>query len=154
MENAKFLIEKHFYKNPLFNRLNSAYECAVLLRLMQPMHARLVEYCYVQDSTLFFIIRHNVGLQELKHDNNIISIKGLLKILITSAKKEQKNSIFENVINIKFLLSKGFKKPIKTAIEPKPKTMAKGEFLNSCSDKILHQKFEELRSIIKGINAN
>ncbi|MGG7048762.1 MULTISPECIES: hypothetical protein [unclassified Campylobacter] len=153
MKQAKILIE-HIYKNPLYKNLSKAYECACLLKVMQPHHRNLIAFCYVSGDTLHCALKHPLGLQELRHNSNIISIKSLLKIIATKAKNDGKISIFEGIHHIKFFVLHGVKKPQQTQQNTQifRPLRAKGEFENSCKDEKLYEKFEALRAIIKAKN--
>lgn len=156
MKNAKILIE-HIYDNPSYKKLNSVREYAKLIKLLEPSHQKMIQFCYVKNDTLFFALKHPLALQELKRDSNIFSIKGLLKILILKSNMEGKSSVFSNVIHIKFFVTKftNLKTQIPNSTKIFRKFYSRGEFVNSCKNQTLYQKFEELREILKArANAN
>lgn len=152
MKDAKFLIENHFYKNPLFKELNGTLECRELLKLMTTTHQSIINFCYVKGSVLYFVLKHPLALSELKRDSNINMIKGLLNIIV----KTRQNSVFCGVQDIKFFVAKQikFKKPpdpySPNFIKQTPKS--KAQFQNMAINEKIYNKFEELREILKRKN--
>ncbi|WP_169777618.1 hypothetical protein [Campylobacter mucosalis] len=151
MKTAKNLIE-HIYDNPSYKNLRSIRECSRLIALLEPSHQKMIDFCYVKNNVLYFMLNHPLGLQELKRDSSIITIKGLLKILITKSQKDGKDSVFSSVCDIKFFKSKTLKlhKKSNEQVQISRKQKSKAEFINHTKSETLHQKFEELREILKG----
>ncbi|MBR8462446.1 hypothetical protein KDE13_04260 [Campylobacter sp. faydin G-140] len=148
MKDAKTIIE-HIYDYPLLSKnLRRANECHELVSLFPKAHQNLIAFCYVRENTLFFALKHPLGLSELKRDSSIFMIKGLLKTIISS----RKDSIFTHIKEIKFFVTKLLKfkeqEHYRTIYRPK----SKGEFINLCKDSEFYTKFEELREILKRRN--
>ncbi|MCR4941384.1 MAG: hypothetical protein K5978_01145 [Campylobacter sp.] len=151
MKSAKTLI-KHIYNDPSYKKLRSMRECSLLLKSLRPELRHYVAFCSVKNECLCFTLTHPAGKTELNNDSSISEIKCLLKILNLKAKKDMQISIFENIQKIDFKLLR--KDQIYKIAEEKTakiikRTRAKGDFINSCKDKKLRIKFEELRVLLK-----
>ena len=68
MKSAKNIIEE-IQTSPLFNDVNDKRK---FLSLLSKTHQKLIAFIYLKDQILYFACKHNVGLQELKKDSNII----------------------------------------------------------------------------------
>lgn len=150
MKDAKFLIETHFYKNPLFFKLNNAKQCRDLVLLLIKTHRDLIYFCYVKNETLFFVVKHPLALLELQRDNNITMIKALLKKIISA----DENSVFKDVKEIKFFVAKELKfkhtkDPYQQILYTPKIPRSKAEFKNNAKTAEIYNKFEELREILK-----
>ncbi|MDL0089059.1 hypothetical protein [Campylobacter gastrosuis] len=145
------MIETHFYKNPLFFKLNNAKQCRDLVLLLNKTHQALIHFCYVKNETLFFVVKHPVALLELKHDNNITMIKALLKKILS----QNENSVFKDVKEISFFIAKELKfthvkDPYQQILYTPNPPRSKAEFKNNAKTAEIYNKFEELREILKG----
>lgn len=146
MKDAKFIID-HILNNPSYKELKSRSECLEFTKLLSLNHQRLIAFCYVKNNILFFALLHPLGLQELKRDNNISMIKGLLKIYCSV----NKDSKLAQISDIKFFVTKNlrFKEPLKIQEKPIYIEKSKGNFINLAKNPQIHSKFEDIRVAIR-----
>ncbi|QKG28868.1 hypothetical protein [Campylobacter sp. RM16187] len=152
MKDAKFIID-HILNNPSYKELKSRSECLEFTKLLSLNHQRLIAFCYVKNNILFFALLHPLGLQELKRDNNISMIKGLLKIYCSV----NKDSKLAQISDIKFFVTKNlrFKQESKILLKIVNFEKSKGEFINLAKNPQIHAKFEAIREKIKAnLDAN
>ncbi|AQW82583.1 hypothetical protein [Campylobacter pinnipediorum] len=150
MKDIKFIIEKHVYQNPLYEKLNKIRQYQELISMMSETHKQFISFCYVKDKTLFIVLKNPILLRELRYDNNIKMIKGLLKTIV----QIRPESVFASVTDIKIFVTNkiqlqnslviNYNQHIKTP----PKS--KGEFKNLAKNQEIYIHFEEIRKIIKG----
>ncbi|TQR27307.1 hypothetical protein DMB91_04775 [Campylobacter sp. MIT 97-5078] len=123
------------------------FYCKDFLSLLSPMHQNLISRIFIKKQLLVILTKSNVGYQELNHDNTKKSIKKLIKIYANA------NSLsdFDQINELKILTDRNFKLPKKSVKKKKFfLELSKGEFKNTCKNKLLYQGFEDLRAVIKG----
>ena len=77
MKNAAQILNS-IQNKPQFSKLNR-YKCIKKIESMfMPIFQRFVQFTYIKNDTLFFVLNHNAGKQEF--DNSIQNIKKALKL--------------------------------------------------------------------------
>lgn len=154
MKDAKSIITKHFYNNPKYKTLSAANECGMLMQLMPNNVKPLIYFCYVKAKTLFIVVRHPVGLSELKRDSSINMIKGLLRAIIAGKELQGLSSVFSDVVDIKIYIAKIANKERNLKPLPTIKTAlnSRAEFKNLAKNSAVFAAFERLREVIKERN--
>ena len=78
MKNANQIISS-LQNQPQFHKL-CQFKCIErITSLFMPSFKRFVKFSYIKNSTLFFVLTHNIGKQEF--DNNIDNIKTALNLI-------------------------------------------------------------------------
>ncbi|MGB2552939.1 hypothetical protein ACPF04_07135 [Campylobacter sp. MOP51] len=152
MKDAKFIIN-HIANNPFFYKLKNQSECAKFVKLLSLNHQRIIAFCYVKNSILFFALKHPLGLQEFKRDSNINMLKGLLKIYASA----NEGSILGQISDIKFFVTKNLRFSATPKIPKKQIYIekSKGKFINLAKNPQIHAKFENIREAIRSnLDAN
>lgn len=152
MKDAEFIIN-HIVNNPFFYKLKTQSECAKFVKLLSLNHQRLIAFCYIKNSVLFFALTHPLGLQEFKRDSNINMLKGLLKIYT----KANEDSILAQISDIKFFVTKNLRFRAASEIQKKRIYVerSRGEFINLAKNPQIHAKFESIRDAIRAnLNAD
>ena len=127
----------HLKYSPEFKKINTNEKLENLIQVLPLKLKKGVKFAYIKKQILFFVLTHPVYKMEFEYNKDII--KSLLK----------KASI-ANVEDIKtFVTNKLEKKEIKKVEAPFFKERSHGIFENKAQDNILHEKFEEIRKVIK-----
>lgn len=146
MKSSKEIIS-HIINLPSYKELKNHSECDQLIQMLGQNFSRLIKFAYVKNNTLFFILLHPAGMQELKRDSSINRIRSILKTYLNF----NKNSILANVVEFKFFITN---QPISRQIEPLQSKIlfvepSFGEFKNLAKNEKIYEKFEKIRKIIK-----
>jgi len=141
MKNAHQILSS-LKNSPEFSKLNSVECIEKLQTLFTPPLQRMIQYGYIKNSTLFFVLNHSGAKQEF--DNTLASIKDALKLMASDCEGVE----FENIRA--YVVHKSFE-PFMPKISPQLQyhEFSKAEFKNSVEDKKLHESFERIREIIK-----
>ncbi|TKX32800.1 hypothetical protein [Campylobacter aviculae] len=137
------LMSKSHYKP-----LKTLFFCKDFLNSLPPTKQRLIARIYIKNDILNIITSHPAGFQELNHDNSKIYIK----ILIKKYAQVYPLSGFSNIKDIKVFTQRYNYAQNKNEnfISKKPYIeLSFGRFKNTFENKVLANKFEELRQIIK-----
>ncbi len=130
-------ILSHLKKNPEFRKINTSSSIEKFIEVLPLKLKKGVKFAYIKGQTLFFVLTHPVYKMEFEY--NKADIKSLLKM-----------GNFENVTEIAFFVSNKIEKKKKIIkLEPLFKERAKGVFFNRANDEKIHEKFENIRNIIK-----
>jgi len=110
-----------------------------------PSFKRFIKFSYIKNSTLFFVLTHNIGKQEF--DNNIDNIKTALNLITPEECKEIK------IKDIKAFVThtpqkKEFKNQNTHEIQ-RYKERATGDFNIDIKDKKLNELVKSIRDIIR-----
>jgi len=136
MKNANEILT-HLKYYPEFKKINTNI---IIERFISALPLKLkkgIKFGYIKNQTLFFVLTHPVYKMEFEYN------KSLIKSLLKTANIANVNDINFFVTNV-----------IENKIEKKEeenyyKERAYGIFENFCEDINLHNKFEEIRKIIK-----
>jgi len=137
MKNVQTILS-HIKFSPEFKKINTQQSLTMLINAL-PQHLKNgVKFAYTKNMILFFVLKHPVFKNEFK--NNISLIKALLKDLKIA-----------NIEKIEFFVThtiekKQKNKPIKYETYQE---RSYGIFQNNIKDEKLHNKFEQIRKIIK-----
>ncbi|MGH2267168.1 hypothetical protein [Campylobacter taeniopygiae] len=136
------LMSKSHYKP-----LKTLFFCKDFLNSLPPAKQRLIARIYIKNDILNIITSHPAGFQELNHDNSKIYIK----ILIKKYAQVYPLSGFSNIKDIRVMTQKySFSVKKEENIKNNPYIeLSLGCFKNTLENKVLANKFEELRQIIK-----
>ncbi|MBZ7938226.1 MULTISPECIES: hypothetical protein [Campylobacter] len=136
------LMSKSHYKP-----LKTLFFCKDFLNSLPPAKQRLIARIYIKNDILNIITSHPAGFQELNHDNSKIYIK----ILIKKYAQVYPLSGFSNIKDIRVMTQKySFSVKNEENIKKNPYIeLSLGCFKNTLENKVLANKFEELRQIIK-----
>ncbi|MBZ7963886.1 MULTISPECIES: hypothetical protein [Campylobacter] len=136
------LMSKSHYKP-----LKTLFFCKDFLNSLPPAKQRLIARIYIKNDILNIITSHPAGFQELNHDNSKIYIK----ILIKKYAQVYPLSGFSNIKDIRVMTQKySFSVKKEENIKKNPYIeLSLGCFKNTLENKVLANKFEELRQIIK-----
>lgn len=104
MKSCKEIIQS-IQNDPLYAEID---ELKTIFEVLPSTHRELIAFMYRKDSDLFIACKHNVGLLELKRDNNIKLIKNTLKMYCS----HYKNSNLRLITDVKIFVSKKFYKQI------------------------------------------
>lgn len=135
-------------KNAHFSPLMNAFYCKDFFSLMGPKHQRLIAKIFIKNKILYLITHHNVGYQEMNHDDTKTNIKFLIKLYA----KQNPQSAFSEVEGLKIFTKRYEDDPQPL---PPPRTqrqnieLALGDFKNSFEDERLFELFERVRGRIK-----
>lgn len=141
MKNAHQILSS-LKNKPEFSKLNSV-ECIEKLQTLFTLPLqRMIQYGYIKNSTLYFVLNHSGAKQEF--DNTLASIKDALKIMAS----ECDNVEFEHIKAYAIF------KPQEPLDPHTPQQMQYYElshaaFTNTQEDKELYKSFENIRNIIK-----
>lgn len=151
MKDAKFIITKHFFNNPKYKSLSAAAQCHTLIGLLPNTVKPLVAFAYTKGDLLFIVVKHPVGLSELKRDSSINMIKGILRAMNEGARLNNQTSAFSNIKDIKITILKMPLKTLKLApiIPTKTALKSKAKFKNLAKNQQVFESFERLREVIK-----
>ncbi|XMD57317.1 hypothetical protein CLC19222_00501 [Campylobacter lari subsp. concheus] len=107
----------------------------------------MITKLFIKNNTLIILVKHHIAYMELNHDNT----KKMIKSLIKNYTLARPMSNFAKVENIKILSDQNFISKNKIFNEHKKAhlELSNGNFKNSFENPILHNKFEELRKLIK-----
>ncbi|MGM0519691.1 MAG: DciA family protein [Campylobacterota bacterium] len=130
-------ILSHIKNNPEFRRVNTSTIIEQFINILPLKLKKGVKFAYVKNQTLYFVLKHPVYKMEFEY--NKADIKSLLK-----------KSRLEEVYDIKFFVTNKLeKKQNKQTTTPKYEERSFGIFTNLSKDEKLHNKFEQIRKIIK-----
>ncbi|NLY03722.1 MAG: hypothetical protein GXZ15_02605 [Campylobacter sp.] len=123
-----------------------------LFKLFKPTHQKVIAFIYKKDDILMIACKHPLGLQELKRDSSIKTIKELLKTFI----KFTPNSNLDKISDIKFFVASEYMKKwqkrediLKISLKISPYyEKSRGEFKNNLQNPKNHEILEEIREII------
>ncbi|BCX79214.1 hypothetical protein [Campylobacter sp. 19-13652] len=151
MKDAKSIITKHFFNNPIYKGLSAAAQCHTLIELLPNNVKPLIAFVYAKGELLFIVVKHPVGLSELKRDSSINMIKGLLRAINAGAKLNGQPSALESIKDIRISVLKTPPKQINLTPIPPIKTplKSKAKFINLAKNKEVFKAFERLRNVIK-----
>ena len=142
MKESKSVI-KNLKNFPQFGKIK-LFECFNKLKAILPFKLQNgVKFIYIKNSTLFFVLTHNVYLMEFKYNLKVISklVKELQKIY----------SECDDIKDIKFFVTNRKSKAEETKPKesnPKYREISKGSFKNLAKDEEVKKIFEEIRDII------
>jgi len=141
MKNAHQILSS-LKSTPEFSKLNTAECIQKLQTLFTPPLQRMIQYGYIKNSTLYFVLNHSGAKQEF--DNTLASIKDALKLMSSECDGVE----FENIKA--YALFKPFA-PLKPKTSPQLKyhELSHANFKNDLEDKELFESFERIRKIIK-----
>ncbi|HEC1545246.1 TPA: hypothetical protein R1X56_000105 [Campylobacter upsaliensis] len=134
---------------PHYTPLKHLFYYKDFLLLMPEKHRRHIAKIFIKNDTLNIITLNHIGYQELNHDDS----KNYIKILIKLYAKENPNSKFIDVKNLR-IFSQRYEKT-KPKLENSPKKirpyieLSLGKFKNPFENKTLYDKFEALRKVIQ-----
>ncbi|QKF82373.1 DUF721 domain-containing protein [Halarcobacter ebronensis] len=128
----------HLKNNPEFRRINTQETIHKFIELLPPKMKKGVKFAYIRQQIFFFVLTHPVYKMEFEYNKSLIN--DLLK-----------QSNIANVQEIRFFVTNKIEKKEqeKQAINESYKERSYGIFANKITDKKLHDKFEEIRAIIK-----
>ena len=130
-------ILSHLKNNPEFRKINTSSTIEKFIAVLPLKLKKGVKFAYIKGQTLFFVLTHPVYKMEFEY--NKADIKSLLKM-----------GNFDNVTDITFFVTNKIERKVKTVkSEPVYKERAKGVFFNKANDSEIHEKFENIRNIIK-----
>ena len=116
---------------------------------MPEKHRRHIAKIFIKNDTLNIITLNHIGYQELNHDDS----KNYIKILIKLYAKENPNSKFIDVKNLRIFSQRYEKTKLKLENSPKKIRpyieLSLGKFKNPFENKALYDKFEALRKVIQ-----
>ena len=130
-------ILSHLKNNPEFSKINTSFLIKKFIEVLPLKLKKGVNFAYVKNQTLFFVLTHPVYKMEFEY--NKADIKSLLKTFKIA-----------NVEDIGFFITNVIEKKEKE-IEPTPlyKERSYGIFDNRAKDEYIFKKFEKIREIIK-----
>ncbi|QOR01671.1 hypothetical protein [Campylobacter sp. 2014D-0216] len=132
-----------------YKPLRALFQYKEFLNLLSYNHQQMISKLFIKNDTLIILVKHHIAYMELNHDNT----KKMIKNLIKNYTLAKPMSNFAKVKNIKILSDKNFTAQ-KNTTKQRPQNhleLSSGNFINSIQDPILHQKFEELRVLIKNV---
>ena len=130
---------------PQFRKLQHQSCIHKILSMFLPSTQRFVEFCYIKNSTLFIVLSHNAGKQEL--DNNIKMIKDVLNQITPSECQELKLSDIKA-----FVTHKPRKKKKEQIADTVPWYQERSQGLfdtNYVENESLRSLFDSIRKIIQ-----
>lgn len=141
MKNAHQILSS-LKNKPELSKLNSV-ECIEKLKtLFTPPLQKMIQYGYIKNSTLYFVLNHSGAKQEF--DNTLASIKDALKIMAS----ECENVKFEHIKAYVLFTPQELPVP-HTQQQMQYHELSKATFINTQDDKELYASFERIRKIIK-----
>ncbi len=143
MKSAKTILS-YLQNQPQFSKLRTHRCIEKMTNLFLPSLKRFIEFGYIQNKTLFFVLNHNAGKQEF--DNSIKMIKDVLK----SIKPKECEGIEFDEIKA-FVTYKHKKVPLyhNPNTTPSYHERAKGDFFIGFVDPNLEKIAKEIQTIIK-----
>jgi hypothetical protein len=127
----------HLKNNPEFRRINTQKTIQKIIELLPLKMKRGVKFAYIRNQIFFFVLTHPVYKMEFEYNKSLIN--DLLK-----------KSNIANIDEIRFFVTNRIEKKEKPYEAPSSyKERSYGIFENSVKDGNLHEKFEEIRQIIK-----
>ena len=137
MKNIQTILS-HIKFSPEFKKINTQQSLTLLINSL-PQHLKNgVKFAYTKNMILFFVLKHPVFKNEFK--NNISLIKALLKDLKIA-----------NIEKIDFFVTHTIekRKQKQKIIYQTYDERSYGIFQNNIKDEKLHNKFENIRKLIK-----
>ncbi|MCV3419032.1 hypothetical protein L8V92_07110 [Campylobacter lari] len=130
-----------------YKPLKIFFQYKEFLNLFNYNHQQMITKLFIKNNTLIILVKHHIAYMELNHDNT----KKMIKSLIKNYTLARPMSNFAKVENIKILSDQNFISKNKIFNEHKKAhlELSNGNFKNSFENPILHNKFEELRKLIK-----
>ncbi|WP_257404527.1 hypothetical protein [Campylobacter lari] len=130
-----------------YKPLKIFFQYKEFLNLFNCNHQQMITKLFIKNNTLIILVKHHIAYMELNHDNT----KKMIKSLIKNYTLARPMSNFAKVENIKILSDQNFISKNKIFNEHKKAhlELSNGNFKNSFENPILHNKFEELRKLIK-----
>lgn len=132
-----------------FTPLKHYFLCQKFVKNALGFKATLIEKAFISKNTLTLITKNHIGFQELNHDDSKVFIKRSIKIFAQIHKEFEKidnlrifSKRYQN--DFKNLKNEDLKEEKNSYFEP-----SLGKFQNHFKDKILFERFENLRKIIK-----
>lgn len=141
MKNAHQILSS-LKNKPEFSKLNSV-ECIEKLQTLFTLPLqRMIQYGYIKNNTLYFVLNHSGAKQEF--DNTLASIKDALKIMAS----ECENVEFEHIKAYAVF------KPLPPLNPHTPQQiqyheLSQAQFSNIQEDEELYESFERIREMIK-----
>ncbi len=130
-------IISHIKKIPEFKRINTSSIIEEFISILPLKLKKGVKFAYIKRQTLYFVLSHPVYKMEFEY--NKADIKSLLN-----------KSKFEDVNDIAFFVTNKIERKAKVQkAEPLYKERSNGIFQNLANNPKLHEKFENIRSVIK-----
>lgn len=146
MKNASQILNS-IQSKPQFSKLNR-YKCIKKIESMfMPTFQRFVQFTYIKNETLFFVLNHNAGKQEF--DNSIENIKKALNLY---APAECEELVIKDIkAFITHSLGTKEEKPLQKV--QKYKERSSGDFTIDIKDTRLNSLVQSIQKIIKEKNA-
>lgn len=133
----------HLKINPTFKKINTQSTLDKVVSFLPPQLKDGVDFYYTKNRTLFFVLIHQGYKFEFKNENNINLIKTLLK----------QASLNDQIDDVKYFVTNKPKlaTPKKTnkIVYPVFERKSWAIFDNHATDKTIHEKFEQIRTLIK-----
>ncbi|MBN2768537.1 MAG: hypothetical protein JXQ68_05500 [Campylobacterales bacterium] len=142
MKTSKTVLDK-LLGDTQFKPLN-AHKCYVKFLSLLPRHLqKAIAFVYIKNETLFIALKHPGFKMELHYN------KDLLKSLLTTMGKYDKECCFENVSKVAAFHSKYHQMPKMYDSTPCYFELAQGEFEVSVANPKIKEHFEKIKEIIK-----
>ena len=131
-------ILSHLKNNPEFRKINTQETIQKFIELLPLKLKKGIKFAYVKRQILYFVLTHPVYKMEFEYNKSLIN--ALLK----------KSSI-ANVEEVKFFVTNKIERREKKKLKQDDSFQERsyGIFQNSIQNEELHNKIEEIRSIIK-----
>jgi len=131
-------ILSHLKNNPEFRKINTQETIQKFIELLPLKLKKGIKFAYVKRQILYFVLTHPVYKMEFEYNKSLINT--LLK----------KSSI-ANVEEVKFFVTNKIERREKKKLKQDDSFQERsyGIFQNSIQNEELHNKIEEIRSIIK-----
>lgn len=133
----------HLKINPTFKKIHTQSTLDKVVSFLPPNLKDGIDFYYIKNKTLFFVLIHQGYKFEFKNENNINLIKSLLN----------QASLSSQIDDVKYFVTN--KPKIKKAENLNKITFPKYErkswaiFDNKAKDLNIYQKFEQIRALIK-----
>jgi hypothetical protein len=142
MKTSKTILDK-LISNTQFKPLG-AHKCYAKFLSLLPQHLqKAIAFVYIKNETLFIALKHPGFKMELNYN------KDLLKSLLTTLSKHDKECNFETVDKVAAFHSKYHQMPQMHDSAPCYFELAQGEFNVSVTNPNIKESFERIKKIIK-----
>jgi hypothetical protein len=130
-------IISHIKKNPEFKRINTSSKIEEFVNILPLKFKKGVKFAYIKRQTLYFVLSHPVYKMEFEY--NKADIKSLLN-----------KSQLEDVNDIAFFVTNKIERKSKVKdSQPLYEERSRGVFQNLANNSKIHERFENIRAIIK-----
>ena len=128
----------HLKNNPEFRKINTQETIQKFIELLPLKLKKGIKFAYVKRQILYFVLTHPVYKMEFEYNKSLIN--ALLK-----------KSNIANVEEVKFFVTNKIEKRKKEKINQDDSFQERsyGIFQNNIQNEELHEKIEEIRTIIK-----